>query len=90
MGLLDMLSATDICAGALADYLTQREIRNANKITVKSGCEQVLQWLGHDGIGLKKMNIVMRKAEDDSIESAAVEFVPNNPPENVTIIPIAM
>ena len=90
MGMLDMLSATDICAGALADYLTQREIRDANKIAVKSGCEKVLQWLGHDGIGLKKMNIVMRKAEDASIESAVVEFVPNDPPENVTIIPISM
>ena len=90
MGMLDMLSATDICAGALAEYLTQRETRDPNKIAVKLGCEQVLQWLGHDGIGLKKINIVMKKAEDGSIESAAVEFVPNNPPENVTIIPISM
>lgn len=90
MGMLDMLSATDICAGSLAEYLTQREMNDPNKITVKPGCEHVLQWLGHDGIGLKKMNIVMREADDGSIGSAAIEFVPDNPPENVTIIPISV
>ena len=90
IGMLDMLSATDICAGALAEYLTQRETVDPNKIKVKPGCERVLQWLGHDGIGLKKMNVVMRKANDGSIQSATIEFVPNNPPENVTIIPISI
>ena len=89
VGMLDLLSVTDICAGALGEYLTQRKMRDEDKITVKPGCEHVLQWLGHDGIGLKKMNIIVRASEDGSIESAAIEFIPHNPPENVTIIPIA-
>ena len=43
VGMLDLLSATDICAGALAEYLTQREMRDADKIAIKPGCEHVLQ-----------------------------------------------
>ena len=90
VGMLDLLSATDICAGALSEYLTQRETRDVEKIAVKAGCEHVLQWLAHDGIGLKKMTIIMRRGVDDSIESAAIEFVLNNPPKDVTIVPISM
>ena len=90
MGMLDLLSATDICAGALAEYLTQKEMHDADKIAVKPGCEHVLQWLAHDGIGLKKMSIIMRSGVDASIESAAIEFVLDNPPKDVTIVPISM
>ena len=90
LGMLDLLSATDICAGALAEYLTQREMHDPDKIVVKPGCEHVLQWLAHDGVGLKKMNIVIRKGDEASIESAVIKFVQNNPPKNVTIVPISM
>ena len=90
VGMLDLLSATDLCAGALAEYLTQRETREPDKIAVKPGCEQILQWLAHDGIGLKKMNIVMRRGADVPIESAIIEFGLVDPPQDVTIIPIAV
>lgn len=90
LGMLDLLSATDICAGAIAEYLTQRDIQDPDKIVVKPGSEHVLQWLAHDGVGLKKMTIVIRKGDNASIESAAIEFVPKNPPKNVTIVPISM
>ena len=90
LGMLDLLSATDICAGALAEYLTQREMHDPDNIVVKPGCEHVLQWLAHDGVGLKKMNIVIRKIDDATIESAEIKFVPSNAPKNVTIVPISM
>ena len=90
VGMLDLLSTTDICAGALAEYLTQREMRDADKIAVKPGCEHVLRWLAHDGIGLKKMNIIMRWGADSSIQSAAIEFVLDDPPKDVTIVPISI
>ena len=89
LGMLDLLSVTDICAGAMAEYLTQREVCDADKIEVKAGCEHVLQWLAHDGIGLKKMSVVMRRGVDASIESAAIEFVLDDPPKDVTIVPIS-
>ena len=65
-------------------------MQDPDKIVVKPGCEHVLQWLAHDGVGLKKMNIVIRKGDEASIESAAIKLVPNNPPKNVTIVPISM
>ena len=74
VGMLDLLSATDICAGALAEYLTQKETREADEIAVKPGCEEILRWLAHDGIGLRKMNIIIRRGADVSIESGVIEF----------------
>ena len=90
VGTLDFLSATDLCAGALAEYLTQREVHEQDKIKVKPGCAHVLQWLAHDGIGLKKMNIIVRRGADVPIESAAIEFGLEDPPQDVTIIPISV
>ena len=90
VGMLDLLSTTDICAGALAEYLTKRETHGADEIAVKPGCEHVLQWLAHDGIGLKKMNVIIRRGADASIESAAIEFALDNPPKDATIVPISM
>lgn len=90
VGTLDLLSATDLCAGALTEYLTQREVREQDKIRVKPGCEYVLQWLAHDGIGLKKMNIIVRRGADQPIESAVIEFGLEDPPKDVTIIPISV
>ena len=89
VGMLDLLSATDICAGALAEYLTQREMCDADKIVVKPGCEHVLRWLAHDGIGLRKMNIIVRRGADASIESGPIEFALDEPSKDVTIVPIS-
>jgi hypothetical protein len=85
---LDLLSAADIVAGSLDQYLTQRESVSAEEIKVKQGCERVLQWLAHDGIGLKKMNVRMTPGEGGIIHAAALEFALESPPENPTIIPV--
>ena len=90
LGTLDLLSAADVCAGALAEYLTRREVNDPEEMEVKAGRDHVLQWLANDGIGLKKMTIVMRKGAGDAIESAAVEFALEDPPENSSIVPIVV
>ena len=90
VGTLDLLSATDLCAGALAEYLVKREVREPNEIEVKPGCEHILQWLAHDGIGLKKLNIIIRRSTNVPIESAVIEFALNDPPQDITIIPISV
>ena len=74
LGTRDMLSATDVVAGSLSQYLTQRARVPPQEIRVKDGCDRVLQWLGHDGIGLKKMNVVMREGKHGLVESVTVEF----------------
>lgn len=54
MSMLDLLGATDIVAGSLDQYLAQRQSVPIEEIKVKQGCDLVLQWLTHDGLGLKR------------------------------------
>jgi len=87
--MLDLLSATDIVAGSLDQYLTQSQSVPVEDINVKPGCDLVLQWLAHDGLGLKKMNVIMRRGEK-TIEAATLEFDLENPPRDPIIIPVAV
>jgi hypothetical protein len=88
--LLDLLSITDVVAGSLAHYLTKRENLPPEEITVKSGSEEVLRWLANDGIGLKKMNVSIRLISENQIQASTLEFALENPPANVTIIPVVV
>ena len=88
MGTRDILSAADVVAGSLSQYLTQKAISSSDDVRVKDGCDRVLQWLGHDGIGLKKMNVVMRAAQHGQIESVTFEFRTFRKPSGVTIVPV--
>jgi hypothetical protein len=78
---LDLLSLTDVVAGTLAQYLTRPN-------SVKEGAQRVLQWLAHDGLGLKKMTVCMKLGQSDTIQCATLEMGLETLPENVTIIPI--
>jgi hypothetical protein len=87
---LDLLSSTDIVAGALDQYLTQRASVATDDILVKQGCDQVLQWLAHDGLALKKMNVVMRPGASGVIEATTLELDLANPPKDAAVIPISV
>lgn len=88
--MLDLLSVADIVAGSLDQYLTQRDTVAPEDISVKQGCDLVLQWLGHDGIGLKKMNVLIRPGKGGLIEGATLEFALENPPADAKMIPIVV
>ena len=88
--MLDMLSATDIVAGSL-DKVLSRQDPNAelDQAAMDHGFGLVLQWLAKDGIGLKKMNVIMRpSAQGNTIETAALEFNLKNPPNELHLIPL--
>ena len=87
---LDLLSSTDIVAGSLDQYLAQTEAVPVEDIKVKQGCDRVLQWLAHDGIGLKKMNVIMRPCENGAIEAATLELDLQNPPKDARTISIVV
>ena len=57
---------------------------------MKQGCDRVLQWLAHDGIGLKKMNVIMRPCENGAIEAATLELDLQNPPKDARTISIVV
>jgi hypothetical protein len=60
----------------------------ADDILVKEGCDRVLQWLAHDGVGLKKMNVLMRPGVNGVIEAAMLEFDLNDPPKRNSVLRI--
>jgi Arc/MetJ family transcription regulator len=77
---LDLLSATDIVAGSIEQILTGKR--------VKPSVARILQWLAHDGIGLKKMNMIMRPGGGHVIDVTTLEFHLENPPPDPIMIPV--
>lgn len=85
---LDILSAADLTAGALQHYLTRRDTMPAEDLTVREGAEVILKWLGHQGLGLKKITMMLAPGENDTVRSGAVEIVPEAFPQEAAFIPI--
>uniref|UniRef100_Q07TI0 DUF3800 domain-containing protein n=1 Tax=Rhodopseudomonas palustris (strain BisA53) TaxID=316055 RepID=Q07TI0_RHOP5 len=87
---LDLLSAPDIVAGCIEQYVSQMHAVPPHEIKVKQGCDRVLQWLAHDGVGLKKMNMIMRPGKSGGIEAVTFEFGLETPPTDAVVIPVSM
>lgn len=86
---LDLLSIADVTSSSIAHYLSRKDASSSNDFGVKGGSEQVLQWLAHDGVGLKKMVVTLRPAEDGQIYASSLEFNLQTPVESAIVIPIA-
>ena len=85
---LDLLSAADIAAGAVAQYFTSRRLVGEHNVSVKPGAEKVLQWLGLDAVGLKKLCMMISAGSNGAILFGTVEFTPTKMPETATFLPI--
>ena len=87
-GHLDLLSSADITAGALAQYFTARDAVGELEARIKEGADKVLVWLGHDGLALKKLCLLMRLGTDGTLVSGPIDFIPKTVREDVTFLPI--
>lgn len=87
---LDLLSVADVVAGSVEHYLTRKDASTSDDFEVKEGAEKVLQWLAHDGLSLKKMNMIIRPGEEGAVTSATLEFGLIDPPKDVTIVPVVI
>lgn len=85
---LDLLSATDVVASSVEHYLTKRDANDGPDFEVKAGSDQVLQWLAHDGLALKKMNMILRPTDEGRIQGATLEFSLQAVPDDVTVVPV--
>jgi hypothetical protein len=83
----DLLSLPDLAAGVLGDYLSKRDVVRPDEIGVKEGADNVLQWLGNAGIGLKKSCFFLQAGEGGAVQRGAIEFAAINPPSR-TFVPI--
>jgi hypothetical protein len=88
--MMDLLSAPDVVAGSLGDYLTKRDSMRHDEITVKEGTREVLRWLTHDGLCLKKATFVLRRNATGGIEGGTLEFQLPDPAESALLVPIRM
>jgi hypothetical protein len=87
---LDLLSAADVAAGAVAQYFTARDGAGEHNVRVKPGAEKVLKWLGLDGLGLKKLCVMISAGDNGTMLSGAVEIMPMQMPETATFLPIQL
>ena len=87
----DLLSATDVVAGSLCQYMTNRRDGSEGEETVKTGCDQVLQWLTKDGIGLKKMTIAIKEdpeGPEGAFRSSVIKLSLTEIPDDALMIPV--
>lgn len=82
----DLLSLADLAAGATEHLYTHT--RNRRQHRHKDAVTQILEWLGHDGLALKKLTVVVRRNADGHLVPAEVRVKPTSFPDNATFLPI--
>lgn len=82
---LDLLSMTDLVAGSIEHYFTRND--KMDKLTVKEEADIILQWLGHNGLGLKKQTLLIQK-EGDGVKGSSVIFEPKEKPKDLQMVPV--
>ncbi len=85
---LDLLSAADVTAGSIGHFLTRRDAAGPMDVSVKPGADQILLWLGHDSIALKKFGVVLRRDDDGVLNWSTMGFLPYEIPANAAFVPI--
>ena len=71
--MLDLLSAADVVAGSIEPCIPKQGRTPEGDPQIKSGADDVLRWLAHDGIGLRKATFFIRRGEaTGTIESGAL------------------
>jgi hypothetical protein len=84
---LDLLSVADVAAGAVAQCLSGIDAVGHDKAEVKKGCEDVLRWLCHDSITLKKFCMIVKRDAQGQIVSGPVDFEARMPIADEVFIP---
>lgn len=89
MGFKDLLSSTDVVAGVITKYLTDIDRGLDPWASLKNGADKVLDWLCHEGLGLKKMTIVIRQGDNGVLNTSTLDFHSTGPmPSDAIVLPI--
>jgi hypothetical protein len=87
---LDLLSVADITAGAVAQTLSSIETLGHDKAEVKDGGQDVLRWLCHNSITLKKFCMVVRPDANGIVGFGPVDFEARIPIADEIFIPMEL
>jgi len=81
----DLLSVSDLVAGAIEHYFTRKS--KMIDLTVSEGANQILMWLARQAIALKKL-CIMVFTDDSGLRVGTVDFHLVNPPDDIEEIEI--
>lgn len=76
---IDLLSISDLVAGAVEHYFTRKTI--LDDLTISEGANKILKWLSLQGLGLKKLSLIVR-SENEAFTGSLVDFHLTEPIEN--------
>lgn len=84
---LDLLSVADIAAGTIAQILTSIETLGKENARIKDGGDDVLRWLCHNSIVLKKFAMTVRRMPNGEIGCGPIDFEARTPIADEVFIP---
>jgi hypothetical protein len=84
---LDILSIADIAAGTIAQALSSIDKLGKDNAQIKEGGEQVLRWLCHNSVTLKKFTMIVKRLPSGEVGSGPVDFEARVPVEGELFIP---
>lgn len=83
---IDFLSCPDLAAGALEHYFTRK--KKFDNLEIKPEADKILEWLGTDGICLKKHTLLIEQDNDNNINMGEVVFTTESLNKNINQIPV--
>jgi hypothetical protein len=84
---LDLLSVSDIAAGAIAQCLSSIDTLGHQNAQIKQGGEYVLRWLCHNSVTLKKFAMTVKRLPSGDVGFGPVDFEARVPMKNELFIP---
>jgi hypothetical protein len=85
--LLDLLSVSDIAAGAVAQYLSSIDTLGQYNAEIKPGGESVLRWLCHNSLTLKKFAMTVKRLPNGVVGFGPINLEALVPIEDELFIP---
>jgi hypothetical protein len=83
---LDLLSATDLVAGSIEHYYSRGQ--QMEELTVYQEADKVLRWLAHEGICLKKFNIIIPDVAGNLLKAGTLSFELKQADPAAIVVPI--
>lgn len=84
---LDILSVSDLAAGAVAQCLSNIDKVGKERAEIKEGGEHVLRWLCHDSITLKKLCLIVKRDPKGDVVYGPMNFEARTPMADEVFIP---
>jgi hypothetical protein len=84
---LDLLSISDIAAGSLAQCISGVDSVGQENAQIKPGADQVLRWLCHNSVTLKKFAMTVKRLPDGTPGVGPIDFEARVPIPDELFIP---